>query len=414
MIKIGLTGSIGSGKSTVARKAAEELGIPVFDTDKAVHTLYAGDKEMQAFLVAKCGPNVVCNGQIDRKILGAIMNDPHRNEEWKSIEAEVHRRVWQLCDEFFKAQEAAGSKFVIVDTPFLFEVATAHRFDYTINVTLPYDMQKQRVLSREKPKLTEADFEKRYNALMSPEDRNKRARFVIDNSGGIAASMLQLRLHMSQMSDTSKTHDKKTPGALSDAFNEVAVYVYVGSFDPMTLGHVDVVKSASQLFPKTLYVAIGENPQKKPTFTTEERLEMIEREMDRDVRPYLQPGQEIIVTSYEGLTVDFMKSVGASVCIRGLRGITDLDEETALAAANKALYAEGLEPGAKKFVQAYLPTSDPELQQVSSSMARDICKAGGHDLSLLKYVSADVAAKMIAKREQQAKEKKAATFKKTG
>jgi dephospho-CoA kinase len=408
MIKIGLTGSIGSGKSTVARKAAEELGIPIFDTDKAVHTLYAGDKELQAFLIEKCGPAVVRDGQIDRKILGAFMHAPDK-EVWKSIETEVHRRVWQMCGEFFKEQEAAGSKFALVDTPLLFEVGAEHRFDYTVNVNLPYEIQKQRTLARATPKLTEAEFEKRYKAFMSPEDRNKRASFVIDNSGETAASLLQLRLHMSKMRDTSKTC------TLSHAFNQAAVYV--GSFDPLTLGHIDVVKSASKLPYKKLYVAIGINPAKNPMFTTEERLAMMEREMDRDVRPYLLPGQEIIVTAYEGLTVDFMKSVGASLCIRGLRGITDLDEETALAAANKGLYAEGLEyPAAGEFVQAYLPTSNPKLQHVSSSRAREICMIGGHDLSLLQYVSADVAAKMIAKRDQ-AKAKtataKVVAFKKT-
>jgi pantetheine-phosphate adenylyltransferase/dephospho-CoA kinase len=383
MIKIGLTGSIGSGKSTVARKAAEELGIAVFDADRAVHELYADDAELQAFLVRKCGPDVVCDGQVDRQKLGAFMRAPGGQEAWREIEAEVHRRVWEKCDEFFRAQEAAGAKFAIADTPLLFEAGSESRFDYTINVSLPYEVQKQRALARETPKLTEEEFERRYNAFMSPEERNRRADFVIDNSGEADASLLQLRAHIAKMRDPA------APKTLTQSFNEAAVYV--GSFDPMTLGHVDVVKSASKMPYKKIYVAIGINPGKNPMFTTEERLAMIEREMDRDVRPYLAEGQEIIVTAYHGLTVDFMKSVGASLCIRGLRGIKDLEEESALAAVNRGLY------DGDDFAQAYFATSKPELQHVSSSYARDLCLAG-RDLALLQYVSPDVAAKMIAKR----------------
>jgi pantetheine-phosphate adenylyltransferase len=131
---------------------------------------------------------------------------------------------------------------------------------------------------------------------------------------------------------------------------------------------------------------------------------MIEREMDRDVRPLLASDQEIIVTSYEGLTVDFMEKVKSSFCVRGLRGIKDLEEEADLASVNRDLFADTLnEAGMENFSQAYFATSRPELRHVSSSFARAICATGQKDLSLLKYVSADVAAKMIAKREDNAK-----------
>jgi dephospho-CoA kinase len=394
MIKIGLTGSIGSGKSSIARKATEELGIPVFDADKAVRDMYAKDQGMRDFLVEKCGPDIIRDdGQVNRDMLLHLMRTPEKRYEWREIETEVHRRVWSQFDDFAKEKAAAGHTHVIGDVPLLFETGAEDKFNYTVNVFLPYAAQKQRALAREEPKLTEADFERRYSAFMSTEKRNKKADFVIDNSGEIAASLLQLRFHMSNM------RDKEAPAsALSTSFNEAAVYV--GSFDPMTLGHVDVVKSAAKMPYQKLYVAVGINPAKKPMFSTEERLAMIEREMDRDVRPHLPPSQKIIVTAYEGLTVDFMKKVNASLCVRGLRGIKDLEEEGDLAAVNKGLYADALnEPGASEFSQVYFATSKPELRHVSSSFARAI-NAAERDVSLLRYVSADVAAKMIAKRQE--------------
>lgn len=395
MIKVGLTGSIGSGKSTLA-KHATNLGIPVFDADKVVHRLYAEDADLKEFLAERCGNDVLTDGVVDRARLNAFRLLPDNDRTWRMIEAEVGKRVWEKFDDFSKEQESMGRDILIADVPFLFEMGSEKRFDYTINVFADAEVQKKRALERSVPKLTEQDFEKRLAAFMPLKERNAKADFTIDNTGEIEAGVLQLRYYLNKMkSDKDKTRKIKAE------YNESAVYV--GSFDPMTLGHVDVVKSAAHMPYKKIYVAVGVNPSKKPMFTTEERIKMIEREMDRDIRPYLPEGREIIVTSYEGLTVDFMKQVGASLCIRGLRGIKDLEEENDLAAVNKGLYDEDTEDGGlDQFVQAYFATSDPELRHVSSSFARGICLMGANrDLSLLKYVSADIAAKMILKRDGQ-------------
>ncbi|GEM_PF-516165 len=392
MIRIGLTGAIGSGKSTLARKAAADLSIPVFDADQAVHDLYASDIQLHKFLVEKCGKKVLKDGAVDRGVLKAFMLNPDNKTEWQEIEATVRHRVWDVYQEFSKKHEAEGADYIIADVPFLFEDGAEPHFDYTINVFLPYEQQKARALSRQTPKLSEADFEKRYAAFLPMEQRNRRADFTIDNSGEVDASFLQFRAHLKNMKDAQK------PASLSQSFNDAVVYV--GSFDPMTLGHVDVIRNAIKMPYKNIYVAVGVNPAKKPMFTTEERLKMIEREMDRDIRPHLAPGQKIIVTSYEGMTVDFMKKVGASMCIRGLRGINDMEEEGNLAAVNRGLFADALdEPGSAEFSQVYFAASNPDLRHVSSSFARAIC-TGKRDLSLLRYVSSDVAAKMIAKRDR--------------
>ncbi len=389
MIKIGLTGSIGSGKSTIGRMAMAELGIPVFDADHKVHELYATDKKLQNFLINKCGSSVVKDGVVDRGYLKRYMTDPVLKNIWMDIQSEVGRRVWQAFDTFIAENEALGKDTIIADIPFLFEYNSDTRFDYTMNVYLPYEAQKKRALARQTPKITEDDFNKRYASFMPIEERNKRADFTIDNSGSVAASFLQFRAHLAAM-----THDRiTTSNSNSNNFNKAAVYV--GSFDPMTLGHIDVVKSAAKMPYDTLYIGIGINPAKNPLFTAQERVDMIEREMDRDVRPHLAAGQRIIVTTYEGLTVDFMKHVGSSFCIRGLRGVKDLEEESSLASINQDLYDHST---GQVFSQAFFATSDPALRHVSSSTARALCLAK-QDLPLLKYVSADVAAKMIEKRE---------------
>lgn len=389
MIKIGLTGSIGSGKSTIGRMAMADLGIPVFDADSTVHELYANDIALQKFLINKCGQDIIKDGIVNRHHLKQYMADPVLENIWIEIQKEVGRRVWEEFDLFVQENEALGKEFIIADVPFLFEYNSDTRFDYTINVYLPYEAQKKRALARQTPKITEDDFKKRYASFMPIKDRNKRADFTIDNSGEVFASFLQFRAHLKMMQDDTAPLNNN-----SSDFNQAAVYV--GSFDPMTLGHIDVVKSAVKMPYKKLIIGIGVNPSKNPMFTAQERIDMIEREMDRDVRPFLAKNQEIDVQIYEGLTVDFMKNVGSSFCVRGLRGVSDLEEESNLSAINQGLYDSQT---GQVFSQAFFATSDPALRHVSSSTARALC-IGEQDLALLDYVSPDIAAKMIQKRDK--------------
>lgn len=188
-----------------------------------------------------------------------------------------------------------------------------------------------------------------------------------------------------------------TPIILPEDFNQAAVYP--GSFSPLTWGHIEVIKSATKLpYPK-LYVAIGVNPDKKNTlFTLEETLAMVEEAMDKYVRPHLRPGQEVIVRSYEGLTVNFMQQVGASLCVRGIRNHTDFEFERNLAQLNAEIY-QGAFPDDNQigFTQVYF-SADPSLVHVSSSAARDLCKYR-QDKILLNYVPPEIAAKMIEKRD---------------
>ena len=104
--------------------------------------------------------------------------------------------------------------------------------------------------------------------------------------------------------------------------------VYAGSFDPVSLGHLDIVARAARMFER-LTVGIGINPEKKPLFTPQERLDLV----GRLVRPF----PNVDVACFEGLAVSFVRRLGAAVMIRGLRTLTDIEAEFTMTLANRAL-----------------------------------------------------------------------------
>lgn len=137
------------------------------------------------------------------------------------------------------------------------------------------------------------------------------------------------------------------------------VAVYPGSFDPITLGHVDVVERAASIFDRVV-VAVSVNPQKNPLFTVEERVAMI-RETFADL-----PGVE--VDSFTGLTVSYAESIGAGSIVKGLRAISDFDSEF-----QQALFNRKLSPG---ITTLFLPTSFANVY-LSSSLVKEVARFGG-------------------------------------
>ena len=135
--------------------------------------------------------------------------------------------------------------------------------------------------------------------------------------------------------------------------------MYPGTFDPVTLGHEDLLHRAAVLFDKVV-VAIAANPGKSPAFSLEERLEMA-AEAFRDV-------PDVTVTGYSGLTVDFARSHGLRVIIRGLRAVSDFEHEFQLAATNRQLTEE---------VETVFLTPTERYTFVSSSLVREVAQLGG-------------------------------------
>lgn len=141
--------------------------------------------------------------------------------------------------------------------------------------------------------------------------------------------------------------------------NHASLAVYAGSFDPVTNGHTDLIDRAAALFSK-LIVAVGVHPTRSPLFSPEERLALL-REVTRDI-------DNVEVRSFDGLLIDFCRSVGARVIVRGLRAATDFEYELQIAHANA-----DMEPDVDTI---FLPTRT-NYGFVSASLVREIASHGG-------------------------------------
>lgn len=187
MIIVGLTGSIGMGKSTVAAMFAEE-GAPGFDSDAAVHALYAPGGAGVAPVEAAF-PGVMKDGAIDRVALSARVVG--NAEAIKRLEEIVHPLVRQAQMEFLQSQRDAGTEVVILDIPLLFEGSGAKFVDKTVVVSAPADVQRARVLAR--PGMSAEKFEAILARQMPDAEKRARADFVIDTSGSFDDTRAQVR-----------------------------------------------------------------------------------------------------------------------------------------------------------------------------------------------------------------------------
>ena len=187
MIILGLTGSIGMGKTTVARMFAE-AGAPAFDSDAAVHALYApGGAAVEA--VEQEFPGVSRNGGIDRALLGPrVLNNP---KAMKRLEQVVHPFVRQAQVDFSEAQRAAGARVVVFDIPLLFETGGADLVDKVAVVSAPAHVQRERVLAR--PDMTEEKFQQLLSRQTPDAEKRARADFVIDTGVSLEDTRAQVR-----------------------------------------------------------------------------------------------------------------------------------------------------------------------------------------------------------------------------
>ena len=177
MIVLGLTGSIGMGKSTAARMFME-AGVPVHDSDETVHRLYSGKA---APLIERRFPGTVSNGVVDReKLAGAVLGDP---VALKELEAIVHPLVREDENVFIEAQRRKSVPLVVLDIPLLFEVGAEDRVDRVAVVSAPAGMQRERVLAR--PGMTEAKFQAILKKQVPDAEKRRRADYIIDSGSGL-------------------------------------------------------------------------------------------------------------------------------------------------------------------------------------------------------------------------------------
>ncbi|HEX6859433.1 MAG TPA: dephospho-CoA kinase [Caulobacteraceae bacterium] len=185
MILVGLTGSIGMGKSTTAKMFAEE-GVPVYDADAAVHALYAPGGAAVS-LIETAFPGVTGESGVDRARLSErVVGKP---EELKKLEAIVHPLVAQSRGAFFEA--ARDADIVVLDIPLLFETGGEKAMDAVVVVTAPEHVQRQRVLERES--MDEAKLDAILARQMHDAEKRARAHFVVDTGRGLAHARDQVR-----------------------------------------------------------------------------------------------------------------------------------------------------------------------------------------------------------------------------
>lgn len=185
MIILGLTGSIGMGKTTASNMFAE-AGVPVYSADDAVHRLYSG---RAAPLIEAAFPGTVVNGTVDRTMLSsAVLGKP---EALKRLESIIHPLVHEEEASFLTQARADGADIALIDIPLLFETGGESRVDKVAVVSAPADIQRERVLAR--PGMTEEKFTAILARQMSDAEKRARADFIIDSSGDFEETRAQIK-----------------------------------------------------------------------------------------------------------------------------------------------------------------------------------------------------------------------------
>jgi dephospho-CoA kinase len=185
MFILGLTGSVGMGKSVTARFFAEE-GVPVHDADAVVHRLYEGEA---VAAIEAAFPGTTANGKVDRARLAAcVLGD---DAALKRLEAIVHPLVHAAERQLLAAAVANGEKVAVLDIPLLFETGGDRRVDAVVVVSAPAEVQRARVLER--PGMTVEKLEAILAKQMPDAEKRRRADFIVDTSKGFEAARADVR-----------------------------------------------------------------------------------------------------------------------------------------------------------------------------------------------------------------------------
>ncbi len=200
MIILGLTGSIGMGKSTTAKMFAE-AGVPVHDSDETVHRLYAGKAVP---LVEAAFPGTTASGSVDRNLLaGRVLGDA---AALKKLESIIHPLVRAEADAFLNRTAAAGAPIAVLDIPLLFETGGRDRVDKVVVVTAPAEIQRERVLAR--PGMTEEKLASILAKQVPDADKRKLADFVIDTGNGLDAARAAVKAIITELSGDKAGSDR--------------------------------------------------------------------------------------------------------------------------------------------------------------------------------------------------------------
>ena len=198
MFILGLTGSIGMGKSTTAKMFAEE-GVPVHDADAVVHKLYVGEATP---LIEAAFPGTTSAGKVDRiklgeRVLGKV-------DAIKRLEQIVHPLVFKARERFLAEAERNGASVAVLDVPLLFETGGDAHCDAVVVVSAPAEMQRARAFER--PGMTDEKFAAIMAKQINDEEKRARADFVVDTSKGFDAARAQVRDILKSVATMPKRH----------------------------------------------------------------------------------------------------------------------------------------------------------------------------------------------------------------
>ena len=197
MLVVGLTGSIGMGKSTAAARFRAR-GIGVFDADAEVHRLYAGPLAAE---VEQAFPGSLTDGAVDRaKLTAFLMSAPHRFAE---LEAIVHPRVHDAERKFLQAEETHGAAIAVLEVPLFLETSRDEHVDAIVVVTASAEIQRQRVLAR--AGMTDEKFEAIVARQLAEAEKQTRADFVVDTSGSVENCNSQIDVIITKLPALSAT-----------------------------------------------------------------------------------------------------------------------------------------------------------------------------------------------------------------
>lgn len=185
MLLLGLTGSIGMGKSTTA-KLFEEAGVPVYDADATVHMIYEGEAVPA---VEAAFPGSTVNGKVDRQKLSAMV--VNNADAMKRLETIVHPMLRSHQLKFLSDAEKAGAPVAVLDVPLLYETGGEQRVDAVVVVTTSPEVQRERILARDN--MNHDKLEAILARQLPDAEKRKRADFVVDTSHGLEPVRQQIR-----------------------------------------------------------------------------------------------------------------------------------------------------------------------------------------------------------------------------
>jgi len=203
---VGLTGSIGMGKTETAKMFAT-LGIPVYDADAAVHQLYEPGGEAVP-KIAEVFPDCVAGGRVDRAALGKRVTAD--SSAFKRLEAIVHPLVAQQQRVFLERAAKDGAEMVVLDIPLLFETGGEARMDAVVVVSAPHHVQRARVLAR--PGMTEDRLDHILARQVPDAEKRAKAHFVVETDSGLAHAFEQVKavvaaLHARRLAEGGQADD---------------------------------------------------------------------------------------------------------------------------------------------------------------------------------------------------------------